>query len=78
MNPPLRISTLEKEGLYQGSKYLKSQVLCDASELEVLFKENFHLFRLTGLGDGQPLDPAVFLSEYASWIEGLKKGKSSI
>lgn len=71
----LRVSTPEKEGLYQGSKYLKVQVLCDAEELEVLFREKFWLFPLTGLTDGQPLEPAFFLREYAAWIEGMKQGK---
>ncbi len=71
----LRISTLEKEGIYQGSKFLKFQVLCDAEELALLFKESFTLFPLTGLCDGQPLAPSYFLAEYASWIEMIKEGK---
>lgn len=73
---PLRVSTPEAEGIYQGSKYLKFQVLCDAEELSILFKEFFYLFPLTGLGDGQPLAPTVFLNEYASWIEMIKEGKT--
>lgn len=73
--PTLRISTPDKEGIYQGSKYLKYQVLCDPAELETLFKEFFHLYRLTGLNDGMPLSQAEFLDEYSRWIEGLKEGK---
>jgi hypothetical protein len=71
----LRISTLEKEGLYQGSKFLKYQVLCDAQELALLFKESFTLFPLTGLCDGQPLAPSLFLNEYDSWIQMIREGK---
>jgi|SRR5579872_1384283 len=71
----LRISTLAKEGLYQGSKFLKYQVFCDAEELAPLFKESFTLFPLTGLCGGQPLAPSYFLDEYRSWTQMLREGK---
>lgn len=77
MNPSLRISTPEQEGIYQSSKYLKFQVLCDAEELAALFDQlgTFFLFSLTGIGDGNPIPSDLFLQEYGRWIEGLKQGR---
>ncbi len=74
----LRISSLSQEGVYQGSKYLKVQVLCDPEELSKLFERfqiPFYLFLLTGLSDGHPIEPSRFLSEYGTWIDELKKGR---
>jgi hypothetical protein len=73
----LRISTPEREGIYQGSRWLKFQVLCEAKELEALFRElrPFFIYPLTGLVDGEPITEETFLSEYGSWIETLKLGK---
>src|SRR3989344_1414309 len=71
-----RVSSPEKEGVYQGSKWLKYQVLCDAEELRHLFEalKPFYLFHLTGMTDGAALSEKGFLQEYASWIEALQKG----
>lgn len=73
----LRISTLENEGVYQGSKWLKFQVLCQREELENLFERlrPFFIFPLTGIVDGNPISEEVFLTEYESWISGLKIGR---
>lgn len=73
----LRISTPQLEGVYQGSKYLKHQVLCDGDELKNLFEllTPLIIYPLTGLGDGEPIALDHFLSEYNSWIEGLKEGR---
>ncbi len=73
----LRISTPTHEGVYQGSKYLKFQVLCDQHELSSLFDvlKPFWIYQLTGLNDGVPIDQDYFLKEYESWIEGLKMGR---
>jgi len=72
----LRVSTREIEGVYQGSRWLKFQVLCAPEELRVLFRRIgfFSLFPLTGIVDGNPLSEEFFLSEYGSWIEELKSG----
>lgn len=72
----LRISTPQNEGVYQGSKYLKYQVLCDLEELKSLFGrlEPFSIYPLTGLGDGEPISEERFLEAYGSWIEKLKRG----
>lgn len=72
----LRVSTPEKEGVYQGSKYLKFHVLCSAQELEKLFHQlsPFWIYRLTGLSDAEPIGQDRFLAVYDSWIEGLKQG----
>jgi len=71
------VSTPEREGVYQGSKWLKFQVLCDGDELESLFNRlfPFSLFPLTGVVDGKAIPIEAFLSEYRSWIEGLKEGR---
>jgi len=65
------------EGVYQGSKYLKHQVLCDAEELKNLFARlgSFSIFPLTGLGSGEAIDKDYFLAVYSAWIELLKGGQ---
>ncbi len=74
----LRVSQLAAEGVYQGSKWLKYQVLCDAEEMRSLFERlnPFWIYPLTGLISLEqiPMKQEEFLSEYASWIEGLKAG----
>ncbi len=73
----LRVSTPEAEGVYQGSKYLKYQVLCDAAELKNLFArlESFSIYPLTALGPGAPMDRDHFIEVYGTWIEMLKAGR---
>lgn len=71
----LRLSTLAEEGVYQGSKYLKFQVLCDAEELKGLLDGSFSIYPLTGLVDGEAIEAADFIEVYGSWIEGLKEGR---
>jgi hypothetical protein len=71
----LRTSLPTIEGVYQGSKYLKYHVLCDAEELAILMKEDSWLYPLTGLNSGEAIDKGTFLSEYGKWIEGLKQGR---
>lgn len=72
----LRVSNPQSEGIYQGSKYLKYQVLCDVEELRSLFGRlnPFLIYPLTGLGDGEPIAPERFIKEYSLWIEKLKVG----
>ncbi len=70
----LRISTPAQEGIYQGSKYLKYQVLCDGEELKKLFDGSFGIYPLTFLGDANAVDVGEFLEEYSRWIDGLKRG----
>ena len=73
----LRISTPEKEGIFQGSKWLKFQVLCDREELKCLFEklEPFSIFPLTGMSSGKATEKGDFLRIYGEWIEQLKQGK---
>lgn len=70
----LRSSTLAQEGTYQGSKYLKYQVLCDVAEMQTLVDGTFSIYPLSGLHDGEPIAPARFLEEYGRWMEALKQG----
>lgn len=73
----LRVSTPEKEGVYQASKYLKYQVLCEVDELARLLESlsPFSMYHLTGLSNGEELESEVFLSAYGSWIQELKEGR---
>lgn len=72
----LQVSTLKEEGLYQASKWLKFQVLCDGKELESLFAllNPFLIFPLTGIVEGNAISHTDFIHEYSLWIEGLKNG----
>ena len=74
----LRISTLQKEGVYQGSKFLKHYILCEREDLKLLFDElkPFSMYPLTNLSDGSEIDQEAFLKSYESWIEKLKTGKT--
>ena len=72
----LKISTLDKQGVYQGSKWLKFQVLCDEVELEMLFAKlrPFQIFPLTGIVDGNPIEETVFLGVWREIIASLQNG----
>lgn len=72
----LQISTPDKEGVYQGSKYLKYHALSSQQELQKLFQQldPFWIFRLTGLSNGEAITQEHFLSVYGGWIEDLKRG----
>jgi len=72
----LLISTLKEQGVYQGSKWLKIQVLCDGQELQDLFSvlDPFFIFPLTGIVDGQAVCHSKWLEAYSGWIENLKRG----
>jgi hypothetical protein len=73
----LRTSTQTIEGIYQGSKYLKYQVLCDLKDLRGLFQRlgAFKIYPLTGLVSGEAIEQDAFAQEYGRWIEGLKMGR---
>lgn len=73
----LRVSTLEKEGVYQGSKWLKFQVLCDAIELRSFFEKirPFFIFPLTGIVDGKPIREELFLETWSAVIASLQNGQ---
>jgi hypothetical protein len=71
-----RISTPQKEGSFQAAKWLKIQALVEPEELEILFREVFEIYPLSGAHplEGFPMNREMFLSAYRSWIEGLKNG----
>ena len=73
----LAVSHPEKEGVFQGSKWLKFQLLCDVEELSLLFNQlaTSSLFLLTGVNDGKPIPQAFFLEKWGKWIDGLKRGE---
>jgi hypothetical protein len=72
----LRASSVSEEGVYQASKFLKIQVLCDAEELRALFDalKPFWIYPLSGIGSGEEISSETFLAKYATWIEQLKNG----
>ncbi len=72
----LRVSSVEKEGTYQASKWLKIPMLLDGMEMKSLFDflGQHWIFPMTGFSDGSSIPTAFFVSEYAGWIEGLKQG----
>lgn len=72
----LRISDSNNEGVYQGSKWLKLQILCDREDLMDLFQRlpSFWIFPLTGIVDGKSISHDCFLDEYGRWIASLKMG----
>lgn len=74
----LRVSSLNVEGLFQASKFLKVQVLCSKNELKELFDRlgDFWIYPLTGLVDGEPIAKERFLEGYGAWIEALKAGRT--
>lgn len=76
----LRLSTLEEEGIYQASQWIKLPLLCEADELLALLShlEPLSIYPLTGLFPRvpPPLSNEAFAQEYGEWIEGLKKGIS--
>ena len=73
----LSISTPECKGTYQGSKWLKFQLLCEAVELQALFERlrPFYLFPLTGVGEGRAIEESFFLNVWESCIASLKEGR---
>ena len=74
----LKVSMPAVEGVYQGSKFLKFQVLCSAEELASLFEKiapvSIYPLRIVSLEE-IPIPQETFLKEYGKWIEGLKEGK---
>jgi hypothetical protein len=73
----LRISSLEKEGVYQASKWLKLSLLVDGLEMQNLLHDlgDAWIFPLTGFSNGLPISHSFFVQEYGRWIEDLKKGE---
>ncbi|MDE3055661.1 MAG: hypothetical protein KGI80_03080 [Verrucomicrobiota bacterium] len=73
----LALSHPEREGLFQGSKWLKFPILCNAKELQELFASlpDALLYRLTGFSDGSPIPHARFLEQWEAWISALQEGK---
>lgn len=77
MSQKIAISTLEKEGIYQASKWIRISAFLDTNEIKDLFETlggSLHpLGRIISETDSQiPLD--FFLTEYEEWMENLRKG----
>ena len=75
----LRVSTPQKEGKLQVSKWLQSQVLLDVSEMEALLEDlgDFQIFSVGRLVEkGKSLvKKRDFLDCYTHYVESLKKGE---
>ncbi len=77
--PQIRISTPQIEGLFQGSKQLKFQVLLGREEMAELF-QFLPLFSICIVSEPTSMEQAVvphaeFLEQYGSYVEALKKGE---
>lgn len=72
----LKISDPVKEGVYQGSKWLKIQALIDADEMQQMFASlgDFWIFSLNGIFNGDPISREDFLQNYTKIINTLKEG----
>lgn len=73
----LRVFNKRSHAVYQGSKWLKHQMLIDGDELKSLFDAlgDFWIFPMTGVIDGHTILKEFFIEEYGRWIENLQKGK---
>jgi lipoprotein signal peptidase len=73
----LPISTPEKEGVYKAAKWLKFQVLCDATELKKLIDRlpGLTAFPLGVFCDGQAIAWDTWLAEQQRAIDALKGGQ---
>lgn len=73
-DPALRVSNPAREGIYQGSKWLKFHVLCNREELEAFFAQirPFFIFPLGGIVDGHPISEKTFLDAWSECIHGLQ------
>ena len=79
MNRKISISTLEKEGAYQASKWIRISAFLDPEEIGGFFAElggSLHpLGKIISIADSEiPL--SYFLSVYEGWIHNLLKGSS--
>lgn len=79
MSKSIRISSLEKEGAMQASKWLQIQVLLDEKELEHFFSKLgeitlYHISGLTRLGEGE-ISIERFLRDYSKYITAIKSGE---
>ena len=72
----LRVSDPVKEGIYQGSKWLKIQALIDTKDMQQMFAAlgNFWIFSLNGIFDGNPISETDFLQNYEKIIQQLQSG----
>lgn len=78
MNFPLQISSPQKEGVLQVSKWLKIQVLLDLDEMQDLLKILDPVFFVSASQPVQAkeivIEPKIFLEKYAQYISLLKQG----
>jgi hypothetical protein len=78
-SPPLRISSQEKEGNLQVSKWLHWQVLLGEKEMAALFENifPFHIHSVSCVVN-EPhghISHEQFLHEYTVYVEALKNGR---
>ncbi len=73
---PFLLSTPEKEGSFNVSKWLKHQVLLDLEEMRELLEHIYpaRLYNVSEITANPCVDVETFLEKYARYIEELKKG----
>lgn len=78
MCPAFRVSHPREEGVFQASKWLTYRVLLGAEELADLFASlpSFSLYNVSEIVKHEEgtFSKEMFLSEYAAYIEALKRG----
>lgn len=76
---PLSLSSLEKEGPFQASKWVKIQALLDGNEMKKLLEhlDEMRIFSIRGVvpDTGIEIPAKTFLKHYSNWIQALKEGR---
>lgn len=73
---PFPLSSPEKEGVFNASKWLKHQVLLDVEEMRDLFRLIYpaQLYNVSEICAFPCISEETFLKTYEQYIEGLKEG----
>ena len=74
----ITISTVEEEGSYQASKWIRVTALLDPEEMDSLLENiggTFHPLGKVVSQNESSISAELFSNEYRKWIEGLKEGK---
>lgn len=76
----LRDASLKETPPFQASKWLKTQVLLDAHEMEMLLEQlqKASFYQVSGVCQAgqEKLEKHVFLQKYREYIDALKRGES--
>jgi hypothetical protein len=73
----LEVSSLEQEGIFQASKWLKYFVLCSGSELCKLMQkfDPLWIYPLAGFSGGRLVAPSLYVDELERWPKEIIQSK---